>query len=123
MSISFNIVDQDTIPYEKVKQLYIKGYRYPYFHENYGIGRSQYFRLLLRFQEDGVSVPLKRTPVSDKAHYNPSNIHRRLVKGIPYWVVTKVINGETHYFGNYKNRAEAEQKRNELKQNNWEGLL
>ena len=121
--MKFNIKEQSTIPYNEIKEDYLKGYRYPYIHQKYGCGRSQYGRLLQRFKDDGVDVKLKRTPTKNKAHYNPTNIHRRLVKGIPYWVVTKTIKGQTHYYGNYKKLAEAEQKRNELKQNNWEGLL
>lgn len=120
--MNFKIVEQDTINYEQAKQDYIKGLRHNNFCEKHGIGKSQYLRLLKRFQEDGVPVNMKRTPIHKKKHYNPTNVYRFLSKGIGYWRVSKIINGKTHYFGTYKSKAKAEKKARELKDNNWEEI-
>lgn len=121
--MEFKVIEQRTADYNALKQDYINGFRYPHFHSQYGVGRSQYRTLLQRFADDGVEVKLRRTPIYEKPHYNPKHISRRLVKGIAYWTVTKWINGELHYFGNYKSKAKAEQRVKELKQNNWNGLM
>lgn len=124
MSMNFNLIEQETIDYDAVKQDYINGLRSKELHRKYGIGGSQYQRLLNRFREDGVEIKGSwKKPVSEKAHYNPTYIHRNISRGICYWHVKRWIKGKVHYFGNYKTHALAEQRVAELESNNWEGLL
>lgn len=121
--IRFNIVEQNSIDYEQAKKDYINGIRGNRLRNKHQIGRSQYIRLLTRFKDDGVPVPLRRTPINEKQHYNPKNYSRVLGKGNPAFQVVKTIKGKKHTFGNYKTEAEAQIRVNELRQNDWDGLL
>lgn len=121
--IVFKVVDGDYIDYDQAKQDYINGIRGDKLMNKHQMGRSQYKRLLTRFHEEGIPVTLRRTPILEKDHYNPTNVHRVLCKGITYWVVKKRIKGKVYYYGYFTSKAEAEKRAKELKENGWDGLL
>ncbi len=121
MSTNFNIIEQKTINYDDLKKDYCNGLRFNELKKKYGVGNSQYQRLLNRFREEGITIT--GSWKKPKKYYNPEYIYRVLTKGICYWTVKRTINGKQISFGTYKNRALAEQRVKELNENNWEGLL
>ena len=121
--IRFNIVEQSCINYKKKKKDYIDGISGNRLKNKHQIGNSQYKRLLKRFSEDGVSVPLRRTPTSEKPRFNPKNYSRVLGKGKPFFQVSKTIKGKKYTFGNYRTEALAQKRVRELRASNWNGLL
>lgn len=115
--MNFNITDGDTIDYEQAKQDYINGLRSKSFRKKYNIGASAYGSLLKRFREDGIEVHVRgkyKTPTAKYYHYNKVSNH---------YVVTRKVKGKSFYFGYFLTEKEAQARVEELKQNNWEGLL
>ena len=118
--MEFNIVDGEQIDYEEIKQAYLEGVRGRKLREMFGIGTSQYTRILVRFREDGIIVPQKGNVVVNN---EPKYYQRNMCNGICYWVVSRTVNWKRHYFGRYKTEAEAQARVKELKENNWEGVF
>lgn len=118
MGITFNIVEQEGLDYEEAKTAYLNGIKGMRFRKMFGIGTSQYTRLLERFREDGIPI----TPIGGVYRGKPKNYYCINVQ-YGYWVVCKWFNRKKHYFGMYKSEAEAKARVEELKKNNWNGLL
>ena len=119
MSMNFKIKEQKTINYNQAKEAYQQGIKGKKLRRMFNLGTSQYMALLKDFRAEG--LPVKTT--SNKPKREIKKYYKHLCKGITYWSVSKIKNGETHYFGHYKTQAEAEARVKELKENNWEGLL
>ena len=120
MSLNFRVVEQETVPYETLKQAYLNGIRGKKLMEMYGMGSSQYTRLLRDFREDGIVVPRRgNTSINENTKWYSHQGFGRYT----YWVVKRTINGQKYTFGRYKTEAEAQKKVEELKKNNWNGLL
>ena len=118
--MEFNIVESKTLNYEEVKQAYLNGIRGNRLRKKFGIGRSQYTRLLNRFREDGIIIPKKGNVAINNT---PKYYYNNICNGIPYWTVSRTINYKHHYFGHYKTEAEAQQRVKELQENNWDGVF
>lgn len=121
--MNFNIIEQKTINYEAAKQDYLNGIVGDKLRAKHNMGSSAYTRLLQRFREDGLNIPMNCRNLHRRKQYEGKYYYRVVKHGKTYWVVKKWINNKMVYFGYYKTRAEAEQKVIELKENNWEGLL
>ena len=118
--MKFEIKEGKSIDYEKAKLAYLQGVRGTALRKMFGMGTSQYTRLLQRFREDGLTVPHKGNVAINK---NPKYYHKNLCKGISYYTVTRTINWKRYYFGHFKTEAEAKARVMELEKNNWEGLI
>jgi hypothetical protein len=118
--MNFNIIDGDYFDYDKAKEAYLKGIRGNNLRKKFGIGRSQYVRLLKRFREDGIIIPHKGNVQINNA---PKYYYNHICNGYSYWTVSRTINYKLHYFGHFKTEAEAQQRVKELEENNWEGLI
>lgn len=120
MTLSFNIIEQKQINYDEAKKDYAGGLIGKEFREKYNIGGSAYLRLLKRFREDGLPVPVnknyRKRRKKDGKYYYP-------VHGNRYYSVKKCINGRLIHFGTCKSEAEAKKMVIGLKKSNWEGLL
>ena len=120
MSMNFKIKEQNSIDYEEAKKAYTSGIKGNKFRKMFNLGSTAYNNILKEFRAEGIPVKNSKPP---KVKREPKHYQRNLSKGISYWTVTKMINGKLHYFGHYKTKAAAQQRVQELKANNWEGLL
>ena len=86
--------------------------------EKHNIGSGAWQTVLKRLKERGVGMRgySKTQPVRKAKHY-------WFDKHSQSWRVYKFINGKQVGFGGYRTEKEAQARVEELKQNNWEGLL
>ena len=118
--MEFRIVEQKSINYEAVKQAYLNGIRGRKLMDMFGIGSSQYTRLLRDFREDGINVPRQgHCSINKPAKWYTCESYGKYT----YYVVKRVINGKRYVFARFKTEKEAINKVEELKQNNWDGLI
>ena len=118
MGITFNIVEQKGLDYEEAKKAYLDGVKGMRFRKMFGIGTSQYKRLLERFREDGIPVHQR-----GGVYYGTPKYYYCTKEREDYFIVCKWINRKKHYFGFYNSEEEAKARVEELKKNNWNGLL
>ena len=114
--MDFKIREQESIDYEAIKQAYLDGVRGNRLRKMFGLGTTAYVTLLKDFRNEGIEVKRGCSSKKKESKY----YHRNICKGKFYWCVTRWIDGELHYYGQYKSKAEAEKRVEELKLKNWE---
>lgn len=86
--------------------------------EKYNIGSGAWQTVLKRLKEHGVTMRgySKTQPVRKAKHYY-------FDRSIKAYRVHKYIGDDHYLFGSYKTEKEAQSRVEELKENNWEGLI
>lgn len=123
--MEFNIIDgHDDYDYDDIVQDYLN-LKLPVkeIREKHKITPGVWQRILRRFKED--NVPLrnlqKRTPRIN--NYQPMGCKNYTKLSNGKYRVYKSIRGKCYLFGNYETEEEAIARVQELKSNNWGGLL
>lgn len=120
MVVNFRLVEQKDTPYDVLKQAYLDGLRGDAFRKKFGLGTSQYSRLLRDFREDGIEVPKQgRTPVNKETRWYACEGYGEY----RYYVVKRVVNKKKYTFGRFKTEAEAQRCVRDCIANNWYGIL
>ena len=113
--MQFRISEGKGINYEQAKKDYIEGLHGVKFRDKHNLGLSAYNRLLKRFREEGITIYNNKLDAKYYYHSKKADV---------YVVCRRIgVSGKFHYFGNYKTEDEAKARVEELKANNWEGLL
>ena len=119
--MNFNIKQSEYYPYnmtELIKDYENMELSVNEIKEKHNIGSGTWQTVLKRLKERGVTMRGYSKPRGvRKARYYYWDKHSQS------WRVYRFINGKYHGFGGYKLEKEAQARVEELKQNNWEGLL
>lgn len=109
----FRVVDGDYLPYDEIKKDYENGITGNTLKKKYNITHRGYKSILDRLEADGVKLVRGR----QKKRRKPTHIHYNRTQN--NYKVEKIINGKRIYGGSFKNRVDAELRRNELEANGW----
>lgn len=82
--------------------------------QKHKITTKKYTKILNEIKKRGL-------PLRNAKHNSRKCKYYSFIQG--YWVVKRIFNQKTYYFGKYRSEEEAKARVNELRENNWNGLL